>query len=280
MRTSVIASLLGLSLVACAGNISGGGGGDDDDIPETCGNGAVDPGEECDGSAGCSASCTQEAIPRLDISVDKPTVTTELGTSNMVTVTLTSTGGFTGVVPVTGAFVDSSGTVLPEFVVAVNPPSVTVPAGGTATAVVTLGVPSTKTALSGSLRITTTPTGSEGGIHTFDSAVTIVDQFTIPVKLNAGGLCVYPPAGTFRVKVGTKVRWLNDEALGGGGITIHTQAEGAGNGGLGHQPDGPNGTPGSAPQTAYERTATSPATIRWYCHAPGQTVDDLLITIE
>ncbi|MBV8756607.1 MAG: DUF4215 domain-containing protein [Deltaproteobacteria bacterium] len=48
MRIAV--ALLGLVLVAC--------GGSNKQTPETCGNGVVDPGEQCDGDANCTASCT------------------------------------------------------------------------------------------------------------------------------------------------------------------------------------------------------------------------------
>ena len=91
MRTPILATLFGLSLVACAGQIDGTGGGDDD-IPASCGDGTLDTsqGEACDDGNntdgdGCSASCQNETAPRVDVSVDKPTVATELGTSNMVT---------------------------------------------------------------------------------------------------------------------------------------------------------------------------------------------------
>lgn len=270
MRTSVLATLLGLSLVACAGNISGGGG--DDDVPETCGNGAVDPGEDCDGGEGCSATCTTIAVPRLDISVDKPTIATELGTTNMVTVTLTSSGGFTGSVPVAATLVDGAGAAIADWIVAVNPPTVTVPADGTATAVVTFAVPTLKSALTGTLKIATTPTGAEGGTTTFDSQITVADQVTVMMKLDANGQCEYPAAGTIQLKVGSKIRWFNNELAGGSKITIHSNGINGQNTGVNHQ-----GDPGSDPQTAYEQTTSVVGQSQWYCHAPGPTVNGLNI---
>src|SRR5687767_857259 len=101
MRTHLLIAFCGLSLVACAGQIEGG----DDDIPETCGNNAPDVGEGCDDGNnadgdGCSASCELEPIPRLDLTVDKPTIDTELGTTHMVTVTATAANGFGGSVTI------------------------------------------------------------------------------------------------------------------------------------------------------------------------------------
>ncbi|MBA3405640.1 MAG: hypothetical protein H0U13_13330 [Gemmatimonadaceae bacterium] len=280
MRTPLLATLLGLSLVACAGQIDGGGG--DDDVPENCGNSAVDTGETCDDGNnldgdGCSAACTTEVVPRLDVSVDKPTVSTELGTTNMVTVTLTSSGGFGGSVGVAATIVDGLGVAIPEWQMAINPPSVTVPSNGTASAVVNFSIPAEKVGLGGTLKITTTSGATEGTLN-IDSAITVLDQLTIPLKLNGNGQCDYPTAGTLRIKVGTKIRWLNTEAAGSNNrITVHvTENASAVAAGFSHQND-----PGSDPQTTYEQTsvAMSGGTFDWYCHAPGPTVGDRLIQV-
>src|SRR5437868_2467156 len=98
MRTPLLAGLLAVLLPACTDGITdiGGGGGGGDDGVATCGNGAVDSGEECDdGNAasgdGCSSTCTTEsASPRVTASVDKMSVMTELGKTETVTVTLRS----------------------------------------------------------------------------------------------------------------------------------------------------------------------------------------------
>src|SRR5262245_26190252 len=99
MRISSFATLLGLSFVACTVGDTGGGG--DDDSPPGCGNNTMDPGEQCDdgnttSGDGCSSSCQFEAAPRLDMSIDKSTLATELHTTTMLTITLTGSEGFTG----------------------------------------------------------------------------------------------------------------------------------------------------------------------------------------
>jgi cysteine-rich repeat protein len=78
MRALLLTPVLGLSLVACTVGQGGVGG---DDVAATCGNGTIDPGETCDDrntadGDGCSSSCQTEVTPRLDVTVDKPSVTT------------------------------------------------------------------------------------------------------------------------------------------------------------------------------------------------------------
>jgi hypothetical protein len=260
MRTPILASLFGLALIACAGQIDSGGG--DDDIPENCGNGVVDVGEDCDGGATCSAQCTNLPIPRLEVTVDKPTVATELLSTNMITVTLTGSGGFAGDVPLTATVVDAADAPIPGWAVVLDKATVTVPTDGVATAVATLTIPSQASALAGRVKIVAATTVE--GTHTQESAITALNQVTFTVKLNANGQCDYAPLmGAKNMTVGTKVRWLNGEAAGGNNITIHINGNGTG---LNHQPD-----PGSAPGAAYEQiigTASANAAI-WYCHAPG-----------
>jgi hypothetical protein len=71
------------------------------------------------------------------------------------------------------------------------------------------------------------------------------------------------------VTVGTKLRWLNKATQ---SITIHVNGN---DNNVAHQPD-----PGSAPNAAYEQTiggTTAGRTFTWYCHAPGPTVNNLVV---
>jgi hypothetical protein len=264
MRTSVLATLLGLSLVACAGNITGGPGGDDDDIPATCGNGQLDEGEECDGEAGCSATCTMEAIPRVASSVDKTSISTELATSNMVTLTVTSEEGFTGPVSVTASIVDAADAPQTGWIVAVNPPSVTLTDGGSAPVVATIGIPSDSTLLTGKLKLTMT---SSAGTSSITSDITALQQLTFNVNIN-NGLCVYPVDNTpINVKVGTVVRFMNVSTT---NLVIHSN--GNTTNGIPHQGPGTGQSPDdpvTEPNTAYTRTAAAAANFDWYCHQPA-----------
>ena len=149
--------------------------------------------------------------------------------------------------------------------------TVNVPVDGTATAVATLTIPSENRGLSGKVKIDAT---SSVGPQSVSSIVTALNQVSFEVTLNANGQCVYPAAGTKNVTVGTKVRFVNKSAT--DNITIHVQGvpNGSPTYGVTHQPD-----PGSAPGTAYEKTINAAGTtpIEWYCHAPGPSVNNLLI---
>lgn len=264
MRIPVLATLLSLSLVACAGNISGGGG--DDDVPESCGDGQLDQGEACDDNNntdgdGCSAACTIEASPRLDLTVDKPTITTELATTNMVTITLTGSDGFSGSVNLTGSVVDGTNTVMPDWIVAINPPTVNVPLDGSATAVATFAVPSRNLGLAGTLKISSTSSTTTGTLEA-SSVVTVENQITFSVTSN-NGQCVYPTDQAISVSEGTKVRFLNKGTI---DMIIHSDGNSYG---VAHQ--NVNTTIGT--DVAYEQTISAGtadgSSFTWYCHAPG-----------
>jgi cysteine-rich repeat protein len=98
MRTPLVL-LFGSLIVGCTVGDPGTGGDDDDTGGPSCGDGVKDSNEACDdgnktSGDGCSASCQVEAQPKLTVAVDKPTLSTQLFTTNMVTVTLQSSGGF------------------------------------------------------------------------------------------------------------------------------------------------------------------------------------------
>src|SRR5207237_8284714 len=107
-----------------------------------------------------------------------------------------------------------------------------------------------------------------------------LNQVTVDMSRNGNGNCVYPAAGTLKVTQGSKIRFLNKAAA--DNITIHMQPAGGPSTGLQHQPD-----PGSAPNTAYEQTlaatvggvSTVGGKTSWYCHAPGPTVNGLVLEV-
>lgn len=273
MRTSILsAAIFGLFAAGCAGELSGTGEGDDTQQPPVnCGNGAMDPGETCDdgntaSGDGCSSLCTNEntTTPKLNMSVDKATVNTELNTDTMVTVTFTSEGGFAGAVNLTGTVTDPAGAPLTGWTVMFNNATVTVPENGSATAVATVHVPSLNSGLQGTLKI---EAASSLPVVSATSAFTALNQITHDVTNNAAQ-CAYPAAAVTQIKVGTKVRFVNKftaGAVAGDIIRIHINST-AGTGFV-HEPD-----PGHAIDVAYEQTANAPGTVSWYCHAPGPTV--------
>lgn len=268
MRTPLVATLLGLSLAAgcTVGDLGDGGGGDDEPGGASCGDGNREGSEACDdgnsaSGDGCSATCQVESVPGVSLTVDKPTISTELLTTNMVTLTLASEGGFSGDVGISGRVVDSAGTALPGWTVSVDA-TASISAGGQAQVVATLNVPSASTALTGELKFDIT---SPQGTKTISSAVSAANQITFNITLN-GNACVYPAkgVGTIDVGTGTKLRFVNDSTA--GNIIIHQDD---GNIiGVTHQGNG--GTP---PGMAYELTAGGlvPGSMgggisEWYCH--------------
>src|SRR5471032_871374 len=106
---SILLAITALAIPACTQDIAGGGpGGGGDDTPATCGNGVVDPGEACDdgntnNGDGCSSTCQTEniATPRVALTVDNTTATTDLNVVSTFNITATSTMGFSGAVTMT-----------------------------------------------------------------------------------------------------------------------------------------------------------------------------------
>jgi plastocyanin len=247
MRLSMVAAVL----LAVTGCVVGDAAidGDDDGTGSNPGNGSNQP--------------PPPPTPRLDLTVDRPAMATELMTTNMITVTARAANGFSGQVALTAAVTDAAGAAMTGWTIALDTATIDVPLDGMATAVATLKIPALNTGLAATLKIGAT---SSLGAHTAQSTVDVVNQVTYAMVLN-NGLCVYPPNGVTNIKVGTKVRWLNTDTQ--NRITIHMDRPVRD--GLVHQDD-----PGSAPGAAYERTTAlngdgqlSGQAMSWYCHAPG-----------
>jgi cysteine-rich repeat protein len=262
MRTTLLAPFFALSLIACVGTIDSGQG--DDDVPANCGNGNLDEGETCDegdtiDGDGCSSSCQTEATPRLDVTVDKPTIATELMTTHMITVTLTGSDGFAGPVNLTPSVVDANNMPITTWTVALDQISVDVPANGVATAVATVTIPSINNGLEGRVKFAA---ASSAGVGTFEaiSAVTAMNQVSFSIT-TTGGNCQYP-TGTTQVKAGTSVRLVN-----GGDVNVIFHSDG----GAYNLPHQDVGGGGSNPTQAYTNTVANAdgSAFRWYCHAPG-----------
>jgi cysteine-rich repeat protein len=266
-------------LPACAGDITSPGGTTGG---AACGNGVVDTGEQCDdgntaAGDGCSATCTTEpgATPKLDITVDMPSLSTELHSINKVNVTLTASGGFSGAVTLAGSALDGSNAAITGWTVSFDSTSVSVPLNGTATAVATLTIPSQNMGLAGTLKIDATDTLGTQSVMT---AVTVANQVTYTMHIDlATATFTYPAVYATQqgnpdlISVGTKVRWYND---GTANFVVHIGNTNNGAYGLTHQGQSPTGLadPTTEPGTAYEQTATaasSPNVLDWYFHDPN-----------
>lgn len=248
MRTSLFASaVLGLStLASCVGVVDAPGttqtGGDDDTGGDDTGGGT----------------------PALQVAIDKQTMTTELRTANMATITLTSSGGFTGSVTVTPSVLDATGAPMTAWTATVDTGTVTVPANGSIQVHATLNIPSDATVFAGKLHLDVS--GGPTAITT-DSTVTANQIVTFVVKNDGNGKCLYPDdartvAKAVQVKVGTKVHFLNNF---GSAIIIHSNGQASG---IDHEGQGGAANiPNTADNDFYERTATTAGgAFSWYCH--------------
>ncbi len=261
MRIPMLAALLGLSLVGCAGQIDGGGGGGggggDDITPgPDCGDNTINTGESCDdgntvSGDGCSATCQVEAAPRLDVALDKPTLATELGKAELVTLTLTSFDGFSGDVNIAASLVDSTmAPIAPAVLGLAGPSTVTLTAGQSSPAAYTITVPSNSTgsALTATLKLDVT---SSAGSQNLTSAISVTPRYTITYAAGTGTVGTNHPvlSGTqtanVTLKRGAIIRYINADTIQhdthGGGIFDH------------------QGTNGGQPGTSYEQPTLAAA---------------------
>ena len=256
MRTPLLAVALGLSLVGCLVGDSG--------TPATGGGGDDDTGSNAQGSGSGSSN---NPTPKVDVAVDKPSISTELHTSNPVNVTVTGSGGFAGDVALSGTVVDGAGLAIPGWTVTFSSPTVTLAANGTGTAVATVQIPATNAGLTGTLKITGASAATVG-TKDVSVPVTVLNQVTFAVKIdNATGKCVYTAdsgtvANPVKMSQGTKVRFFN---TGTKNLVIHS------GGVISHQGQAPNGLadPTTEPNTAYEQMPTGTGAATWYCHDPA-----------
>lgn len=221
MHIKAFAALLGLSVTACTGVIDGGGtgGGGDDEPTEGCGDSITQAGEACDdgntiSGDGCSASCQTEnlAMPRLNATLDTPTLTTENGRVETVTLTLTSVDGFTGTINVAPAFVDMAGAPVPNVEVT-GPTSITVAADDVVPSQFLITLPSNTTgsALSAKLKLTLSGAATDA----LEASVNVDNILTITNDANTGaGAATHPLTNkTIVVKRGTRVRIKNTDTM-------------------------------------------------------------------
>jgi len=243
-----VAAVLALSLVGCVvGEADPGGEGDDDGTPQTS---DPRPGTGSDPSP----------TPKVEVTADRTAISTELATSNAVTLTLKPSGGFTGMATLTASAVDAAGAPVTAWNLTLDKPTIELTAGTNATAVVTLKVPSSVNVLAGTVKIDAT---TSLGTITTQATVNVTKQITYTMRLN-GAKCIYPVAANSQTTIaqGTKVRWVNQDAA--NRIVIHISAVGGKPiTGFDHEPD-----PGMAPNGGtFEQTAQSTTgAIDWYCH--------------
>jgi len=241
MRIASLAALfVGLSLVGCVGVIDSPTGPGPDPMPGD----DTPPGDD---------DVPPAPVPKLDSTVDKTTIDTELGTTHEFSITLTGSGTFAGAVTVVPTIVDATLAPITDWTIVVDQPTVTLATNGTATVKGTLTIPTDAATLAGSVKFAI---ASSVGTAELVGTVTAPNQVTVLVMQNGAGQCEYPTQRDVTMRAGSKLRIMN---MGTDNIIIH------GDDGIPHQ--NVNGG-GLATGAAYEVTLDG-GNGSWYCHAPG-----------
>ncbi len=228
-----------------------------------CDVGSVGPGpggdDEPDVDAGVVVPIDAPAAA-VALGVTPATATATLGTETTFTVTVTSSH-FAG--PVTLAATGAPA----GWVVAVQPTSVTVADGGTATATVTVRVPSNGAPAPAGQTLTIAATGAAVTASSA-AALTVTNDYVIGVgPAGAGTHWGAMNGGVIRIKAGTRLHIRNDDT------TAHRIHTGGGVGGFDHQ--GANMGPGGS----YDVTPTD-GSDTFYCHVHGQGTGEVNLVIE
>jgi hypothetical protein len=223
-----------------------------------CDVGNVGPsGNGPDGGAGPGADGAAQATPKVTVTVDKSTITTDLLVDNQVTVTVAGSGGFAGGVTLAAQVVDAGGAAITDWTVSLPTTSLTLPANGMQTATLKVKVPGDAAGLAGTVKITATTTL---GAQTATTAVTANPQVTVTFT-NTGGTCnydVWTLNNPLKLKVGRALRVVD-----GGNLPMQIHFDG-GITGIDHQ----GGT--MAAGQAYAQTPQSAnGQVQFYCHDAG-----------
>jgi len=240
MRTSLLAGLIAIMMPACmVGGITGLGG------EEETGGGGEGGGGGGSGSGSGSGEIT--TTPRVDATIDKTTVMTELGKTENIVVTITSMDGFTGPVPITASVMDGA-TAVTGWTATATPASVDLSAGGSATVTLAVMIPTDPMALPPQVK------GDLGGPAPMSlaSSFNVAQKLTINIDAGTGtgihnGLPLNKP---IKIRAGTMVTFHNGDNI---QHVIHAS------GGINHE-----NTALGMPGTDYAVTPTADAT--WYCH--------------
>lgn len=241
----IFAAVLALSLPACLGpgEITGVGGEDGTGEGDGTGGGTG-------GGGGSGSGSGAPGTPRIQATADKTTVTTELGKTETMTLTIQSMDGFAGPVPITASVTDGA-AALTGFNVTATPASVDLTAGGSATVQVQVQIPTDPSSLAPKLEV------DLGGTSPMNltTDVTIANRLMIMIAAGTGtggthgGL---PAANSpIRVRSGAQLVFMNQDSI---QHVIH------GNGGIPHEDLG-----AGMPNTEYMVTVNADAT--WYCHS-------------
>lgn len=256
MRTPLLAGLLAILLPACmAGEISGVG--DDDQ-----GSGS-DMGSGGGGGGGDGSGSDVQDTPRVDLSVDKTTVTSDLNVETTITITATSAMGFTGDVTLAVSAEDASAAAITDWTTTLESTTLTLGVDETKTTTVKLSAMGDTAALAGTLKVTATSSAAAA-----DASVDVTFNPVLVVTFNddGNGQCVYPVNhavnNPWRLSAGRKIRVVNGSP--NLGLQVHTNNSIAGF---------PHENVVTPPGEGYEKTVTTVGDIdEFYCHKGDGTM--------
>ena len=199
----ILPLVLGLSLAGCiTGEIGTVGGGGDD----TGGGGG---GGDGSGSGSGSGTLT----PRIEVTVDRPTVATELGKAETVVLSVRSIDGFTGDVTIAPSMMNAQNQPIVPMA-PTGPITLTVAADQTQTAMYQVTIPSdiSGTDFVGTLHLDVT---SSLGVTPVAATFKVAAVYTVTYGLNSGtAAATHASTGlNVTVKRGTKIRFTNADTI-------------------------------------------------------------------
>jgi hypothetical protein len=207
MRTPLLALALGLSLAGCLTIGDSGstpGGGDDGTNPGS--STGTNPGSSTGGS---------NPTPSVNVTMDRATVSTELGKEEVVTLTFSSVNSFTGNVTVAPSLTDSAGATLTTGGLSVaGPTTVALAANGTASEMYTVTIPTdaTATAMTANLKIDVTASGST---KSYTSAFSISPVYSVTYAAGLAANTAMHPMTKLKIslKKGAKISLHNADTV-------------------------------------------------------------------
>jgi hypothetical protein len=241
MRIAILAFALLVTGCVVTGHIDGVGGGDDE------GGGGGGGGGSGSGSGSGSGNQTS---PRIVASIDKTSVTTELGKTETIAVTIQSVNSFVGPVTLATTAMDGAAT-LTGWTFTATPPSLDIVADSTQTVMLAVKVPTDTPALAPTIKIDVT---SNAAPVTVSSTFAVTNQYTIAIPAatgqNAPHAGLPAPNQPIRLRLGAKLVFHNSDTV---AHQIHAS------GGIPHQ--------GGALAPGADHVVTPDDNATWYCHA-------------
>jgi hypothetical protein len=204
-----------------------------------------------------------QTTPRITASVDKQTVTTELGKTESLVLTINSVDGFTGSVAIASAVLDGT-TPVTGWTVTAEPPTVDLVDGASAQVQLSVKIPTDTASLLPALKLDMT---SSAPAISAESAFAVTNQLTIdfPAGSGTGSLHAGLPSQsqTIRIRRGAKVIFHNADNI---SHQVHA------NGGIQHE--------GSALAAGSDYVVTPNDNATWYCHLHENPINRPILIVE